>query len=112
MQKKHFIYLSIFFGLCVIGGYVGRPIIESNTPSFILEKLKQLKEDKNLMVSIGGFGHFEYSYNKNDFKQRDTVKYVIKITGRSKVLYFKATQLRITSTDWKAISENLRIEDN
>ena len=112
MQKKHFVYLAIFFGLCVIGSYVGQYIIESNTPPFILEKLNQLKENKNLMDSIGGFSRFEYSYNKNDFKLRDTVKYSIKITGDTKSCIYKATQFKATSTDWRVIDEDLRIEDN
>jgi len=111
MQKKHFIYLAIFFGLCVIGSYVGQYVIESDTPPFILEKLKQLKENKNLMDSIGGFDRYEYSFNKNDFKLGDTVKYSIKINGDNKVLNYKGTQLKTSPTDWKAIDEDLRIED-
>lgn len=110
MQKRHLIYLGIFFGLCVIGSYVGQYLITSNTPPFILEKFNQLKDNKELMDSIGGFDQYEYSYNKNDFKFGDTVMYSIKIYGDSKVLIYKATQLRTTPTDWKAIKEEIKID--
>jgi len=83
MKKKYLVYLGLFFVLCLVGSYVGQFIIESNTPPFILAKLNQLKASKSLMDSIGGFGHFEYSYNKNAFKLQDTVRYSIKITGNS-----------------------------
>ena len=67
-------------------------------------------ENKTLMDSIGGFKYFEFSYNKNDFKLRDTVKYSITIKGDNKILNYKATQLK-THDSWLEIKTDLRIDD-
>ena len=63
------------------------------------------------MDSIGGLKYFEFSYNKNDFKFRDTVRFSIIIKGDSKILNYKATQFKTTPTEWVTIKEDLIIED-
>lgn len=111
MKKEYIVYVIIFIVLCAIFHFWTKYSIESNTPPFISDKLSQLKEDNSLMDSIGGFDYFEFSYNKNDFKLRDTVKYSITIKGDKKVLNYRATQLKGLADKWTEIKKDLIIED-
>lgn len=112
MNGKYLKYFLILFVIALGLSFGGRYLIKSNTPPFVLSKLDQLKEDRKLMDSIGGFKYFEYSYNKNDFKFRDTVKYSITIKGSDRTLIYKGVQLRTSSggDDWKQVDENLLID--
>jgi hypothetical protein len=111
MKKEYIVYAIVFMILCAIFHFWTKNSIESNTPPFISDKLSQLKGDKKLMDSIGGFGYFEFSYNKNDFKLRDTVRYSITIKGDKRVLNYRATQLKDVANKWTEIKNNLQIED-
>ena len=104
---KYFILLFIF---AVIVSMVMNYVIKSNTPDFILSKLKELKTNDVLMDSIGGYDKFEYSFNKNDYKYKDTVKYSILIIGNKKVLTFQGVQWRESKMKWRQIDERLIID--
>jgi hypothetical protein len=112
MNKKYFKYFLILSVTALGLSFGGRYLIKSSTPPFVIGKLDELKKDKRLMDSIGGFKYFEYSYNKNDLKFRDTVKYSITIKGSDRELVYNGVQLRISSgsNDWKQVGENLLIE--
>jgi len=106
-------YLKYFLGgfaLIVFVSFMVRNSIKSNTPPFILNKLEQLKSDKILMDSIGGFSQFEYSYNERDFENQDTVKYSIKITGYDQRLIYKGTQVKDSLNSWELLTETLIIQ--
>jgi hypothetical protein len=85
--------------------------IESNTPPFISAKLDELMHNKELIDSIGGTPPFEFTYNKNDYKLRDMVKYTIKIKGSRRTLKYDGVQVK-TSPDnkWVPSEEKLVIE--
>ena len=105
-------YLKYFIGLfllVVVGSILVRKMIESNTPPFMLDKLEQLKSDKKLMDSIGGFHQFEYSYNKRDFENGDTVKFSIGITGGDHQLNYKGIQVKRSSGNWELVKDTLTI---
>ena len=74
-----------------------------------LDKLEQLKSDKKLMDSIGGFHQFEYSYNKRDFENGDTVKFSIGITGGDHQLNYKGIQVKRSSGNWELVKDTLTI---
>jgi hypothetical protein len=111
MKYEHLVYATIFILLCVIFYNWTKYSIESNTPPFIAIKLSQLKEDKRLMDSIGGFKYFEFSYNKNDFKLSDTVQYSITIKGDKRILNYKATQFKSVGDRWTEFRRELKIEN-
>lgn len=104
---KYFIILFIFaFAVFMVMSRV----IKSSTPPFLSDKLEELRDDKALMDSIGGFDKFEYSFNKEDFNHRDTIKYSILINGHEKKLIYRGIQSRVQGSDWKLVSEALHIE--
>ena len=111
MKKEYIVYAIVFIVLVAIFHFWTKDSVESNTPPFISDKLSQLKGDKKLMDSIGGFRYFEFSYNKNDFKLKDTVKYSILIKGDTRVLNYYAIQFKHAADKWSEIQKNLEIED-
>ena len=110
--KANYLAWSILIGLFVLGlHFFGKYRVASGTPPFIVNKLNELIENVELMDSIGGRTHFEFSYNKNDFKFGDTVKYSIKIKGTRRTLNYKASHLRIASDQWRLNDEKMEIRD-
>ena len=83
--------------------------IESSTPPFIAAKLNELMDSKELMDSIGGSPQFEFSYNKNDYKIGQMVKYTIRIRGRSRTLIYEGLQVK-TGNKWIPSEEKLIVE--
>lgn len=110
--KKNVLALLILAVVFMIGlHFFGRYRL-SRTPPFLLTKLDQLMNRKDLMDSIGGSQHFSYDFNKNDFKLRDTVKYSIKIIGKKKILFYTAVHIRENdaTNEWRLTIENLTIQ--
>jgi hypothetical protein len=114
-MRKYLIYilLALVFALIVIGAFWTDSMIKSHTPPFILEKLQELREDKRLMDSIGGFDGFEYKYNKNDYERGDTLNYSILIEGKvfGSQLSYQGTHARDSiSGGWLLISDTLDVQ--
>ena len=107
---KYLKYFLVGFAFVVLVSFLVRNSIKSNTPPFILNKLEQLKSDKILMDSIGGFSQFEYSYNEQDFKNSDTVKYSIKITGYDQKLIYNGTQVKDSLSSWGLLTDTITIQ--
>lgn len=108
-MNRYLRYFIILFLIAVGVAFLSRYTIKSNTPTFLLNKFEELKSNQSLMDSIGGFRSFEYSYNKNDFRSGDTVKYQIKIIGQIKVLVYEGVQAR-NADRWNLVRENLIVD--
>jgi hypothetical protein len=86
--------------------------MESDTPPFILEKLKFLRSSKTLVDSVGGFTGYEYSYNKNDYRDKDTLRYSIRIEGTHRVILYKGVHVKDTAQlrGWRLFKDTLQID--
>lgn len=106
MKKGIIIGILIFATLCLIAHLLIRP----SSPAFIYEKVGQLLENRTLMDSIGRNQKFQFSYNANDYKYSDTLKYVIRIQGRKRNLIYTGVQFRQSGNSWNQINESIIIE--
>ena len=109
-MKKYLVYFIGVFVLVAIGSMWLTDRIMSDTPPFILSRLEELKSNKTLMDSIGGFRLFEYSYNEQNFKNGDTVKYSITITGGKDDLVYKGIQIKNSLNSWVLVTDTLIIQ--
>lgn len=106
-------YLKIVIPIIIVAAifhFATKHHLESSTPSFISNKVGELMNDKFLMDSLGGGGRFEFSYNENDYKFEDTLRYSIKIYGKKRTLVYNGLQRKISGTKWGLVSESLNFE--
>ena len=87
---KYFAALMILFAVAVIGSYLVRNGIISNSPPFIIKKLEELRRNRILMDSISEDNQFEFTYNKYDFNQKDTVFAKIYLRGPKGTLVYES----------------------
>ena len=102
-----FILISVFIGGVLLFGEYRK----SDTPAFVLAKLDDLAGDKKLMDSIGGQTYFEFSFNKGDFKFRDTVNYSITIKGSTRILNYKGSHVKTKPDTWILYEEAMVISN-
>lgn len=105
---KYLIGFLLLFAIAVMGSYFLRNRIVSNSPPFIIEKLEELKANKVLMDSIGEDNQFEFTYNKNDYRERDSVFWRIVLRGPKGTLEYEALHFYRDSA-WIARRENMEI---
>jgi len=99
--------ILIVFVFLVPASLIMRRKIESDNPSFILNKLEELKFNTVLMDSIGGFRLYEYTYNERDSENGDTVRYSIKMTGYTGKLLYRGVEVKPSSKPWELVSDTL-----
>ena len=99
---KYFLYLLIF---AIVSSIVMERIHKANTPKFLLNKYEELKNDKKLMDSIGGYQRFEYSHEIFYKSNYDSMIYRIMIFGKKTKLYYSSAGI-IKKEEGKEIIKN------
>jgi len=83
--------------------------IRHDHPKFFNDTINVLKEDQELMSSIGGFSSFEYKFNKNDLK-KDTLPFQIIIKGKEGYLLYRGLAIKNQSSKWVVEEKDISIE--
>jgi hypothetical protein len=99
MKRKFFKYFIGIFAVAMIAAVVMDKIQKSNTPTFLLEKFEELKNNRSLMNSIGGYDRFEYSYQVFYNENYDSLNYGIMIFGKNKKLSYTSVGIRKSGSD-------------
>jgi hypothetical protein len=111
VRRSIFIYVAVVV-VFILGLHLfGR--LTSSTPPFLLDKLDELMGNGELMDSIGGSEHFEYTYNENDFESKDTLNFSIKVVGPKRILVYKAMHVKRSANkkEWELADEILTISE-
>ena len=110
MNRKHLKYLLVLFAFCVFISIVVEQSMLRSTPVYLLNKYKELINDKVLMDSIGGFSDFEYSHEsiyRNDY---DSILYEILIFGNKGKLVFTAIGIEKYNSEEEISKEEFSID--
>lgn len=97
MNKKY--YILIIIVLFLIGVFSMEFFIQRDQPKFFMEKIEEFRQNKVLMVSIGGFKSFMYEFNKNQLEE-DTLDFKILIEGREENFLLQGKAKKNEKSEW------------
>ena len=109
MKRRYLKYFLGVFAFAVVASIVVDKIQKSNTPTFLLDKFEELKNDQSLINSIGGFDRFEYSdqvFYKADY---DSLVYEIIIFGNEKKLVYSSVGIKRPDSDELIENEKIKV---
>ncbi len=102
MKKKYQILIGLV--LFLIGVFSMEYYIQKDHSHFFAETIEQYRNDKSLMVSIGGFKSYSYKFNENQLKE-DTLDFRMVIKGKKRDFVVTGEAIKTKDNSWIILEE-------